>query len=144
MELARPLRVAPLTNVEGVQQVITLPMVAKIVNAGWNDGSVKWRVLPRDSDSLRLTTQGIETDSGLLNADCSAMPVTAFLADHRAETIDRVVAAVKDFREKNDAYQPGNLRDRTQRRRRPRRPKAGEDFQSATRSTCAWPRATSA
>lgn len=100
-----------LSNVEGVQQVITLPMVAKIVNAGWNDGSVKWRVLPRDSDSLRLTTQGIETDSGLLNADCSAMPVTAFLSDHRAETIDRVVAAVKDFREKNDAFQPGNLRE---------------------------------
>jgi predicted RND superfamily exporter protein len=99
-----------LSNVEGVQQVITLPMVAKIVNAGWNDGSVKWRVLPRDSDSLRLTTQGIETDSGLLNADCSAMPITAFLSDHRAETIDRVVAAVKQFRKDNNAYQDGNLR----------------------------------
>jgi predicted RND superfamily exporter protein len=84
--------------------VITLPMVAKIVNAGWNDGAIKWRVLPRDSDSLRLTTQGIETDSGLLNADCSAMPITAFLSDHRAETIDRVVAAVKAFREENNAF----------------------------------------
>jgi predicted RND superfamily exporter protein len=102
-----------LTNVEGVQQVITLPMVAKIVNAGWNDGAIKWRVLPRDSDSLRLATQGFETDSGLLNADCSAMPVTAFLADHRAETIDRVVAAVKQFREDNDAWHPGvNLREK--------------------------------
>jgi predicted RND superfamily exporter protein len=99
-----------LSNVEGVQQVITLPAVAKIVNAGWNDGAVKWRVLPRDSDSLRLATQGFETDSGLLNGDCSAMPITAFLSDHRAETIDRVVAAVQDFRERNHAYQPGNLR----------------------------------
>ncbi len=101
-----------LTNVEGVQQVMTLPGVAKIVNAGWNDGSIKWRTLPRDSDSLRLATQGFETDSGLLNSDCSAMPVTAFLADHRAETIDRVVAAVKEFREKNGAWHPGvNLRE---------------------------------
>jgi predicted RND superfamily exporter protein len=100
-----------LSNVEGVQQVMTLPMVAKIVNAGWNDGAIKWRVLPRDSDSLRLTTQGIETDSGLLNADCSAIPITAFLSDHRAETIDRVVAAVKEFRTENNAYQEGvNLR----------------------------------
>jgi predicted RND superfamily exporter protein len=101
-----------LTNIEGVQQVITLPKMAKIVNSGWNDGSIKWRTLPRDSDSLRLATQGFETDSGLLNADCSAMPVTAFLADHRAETIDRVVAAVKDFREQNNAWHPGvNLRE---------------------------------
>lgn len=102
-----------LSNVPGVQQVMTLPMAAKIVNAGWNDGSIKWRVLPRDSDSLRLATQGFETDSGLLNADCSAMPIMAFLSDHRAETIDRVVAAVKDFREANDAWHPGeNLREK--------------------------------
>ncbi|MBB5207587.1 efflux RND transporter permease subunit [Chiayiivirga flava] len=101
-----------LANVPGVQQVMTLPMAAKIVNAGWNDGSIKWRVLPRDSDSLRLATQGFETDSGLLNADCSAMPIMAFLSDHRAETIDRVVDAVKDFREANDAWHPGeNLRE---------------------------------
>ena len=51
-----------LANVPGVQQVITLPMAAKLVNAGWNDGAIKWRVLPRDSDSLRLATQGFETD----------------------------------------------------------------------------------
>lgn len=101
-----------LTNVPGVQQVITLPMAAKLVNAGWNDGAIKWRVLPRDSDSLRLATQGFETDSGLLNSDCSAMPVTAFLSDHRAETIDRVVASVKDFREANGAWHEGvNLRE---------------------------------
>jgi len=100
-----------LSNVEGVQQVITLPRVAKIVYAGWNDGSIKWRVLPQDTDSLRLATQGFETDTGLLNSDCSAMPIITFLADHRAETIDRVVAAVKQFREENNAWHPGkNLR----------------------------------
>ncbi|MEO8010093.1 MAG: MMPL family transporter, partial [Dokdonella sp.] len=84
-----------LRNVEGVAQVMTLPMAAKIVNAGWNEGNVRWRVLPRDADTLRLATQGFETDTGLLNADCSAMPIMAFLTDHRATTIDRVIAAVK-------------------------------------------------
>lgn len=96
-------------NVEGVEQVITLPAAAKVVNAGWNDGSVRWRVLPRDPDTLRQATQSFETDSGLLNADCSAIPITIFTSDHQATTIDRVVAAVKDFREKNNAYVPGNL-----------------------------------
>ena len=96
-----------LANVDGVQQVISLPQAAKLVNAGWNDGSVSWRILPRDSDTLRVATQGFETDSGLLNGDCSAIPVTAFLADHRAGTIDRVIAAVREFRDANDAFVEG-------------------------------------
>jgi len=103
-----------LGNVEGVQQVVSLPQAAKIVNAGWNDGSIRWRALPRDSDTLRLATQGFETDSGLLNADCSAIPVTAFLTDHKAETITRVVNAVKEFREANDAWSGGNTNLREQ------------------------------
>ncbi|KFL36958.1 efflux RND transporter permease subunit [Arenimonas donghaensis] len=99
-------------NVEGVEQVITLPAAAKIVNAGWNDGLAAWRVLPRDPDTLRQATQSFETDSGLLNSDCSAIPITIFTSDHRATTIDRVVAAVKEFRQANGAYAEGNLRVR--------------------------------
>jgi uncharacterized protein len=100
-----------MTNIEGVRQVISLPMAAKIVNAGWNEGNIRWRVLPRDPDQLRVATQGFETDSGLLNSDCSGMPVMIFLTDHKAETIDRVVDAVKAFRADNDAWHPGvNLR----------------------------------
>ncbi|KAA2285028.1 efflux RND transporter permease subunit [Arenimonas fontis] len=99
-------------NVPGVEQVITLPAAAKLVNAGWNDGSLRWRILPRDPDTLRQATQNFETDSGLLNADCSAMPVTIFTSDHKADTIDRLVGAVKEFRQANGAYVDGNLRER--------------------------------
>ena len=103
-----------LRNVEGVAQVMTLPMAAKIVNAGWNEGNLRWRVLPRDADTLRLATQGFETDTGLLNADCSAMPIMAFLTDHRATTIDRVISSVKQFRQDNHAWAGGtvNLREK--------------------------------
>jgi predicted RND superfamily exporter protein len=95
-------------NVEGVQKVLTLPMVAKIVNAGWNEGNPEWRVLDRDPYVLRQAISGIETSTGLLNADCSAMPVLVFTEDHRAATIRRVVDAVKRYR---DAYNllPENL-----------------------------------
>ena len=96
-----------MANVPGVVQVMSLPMAAKLVNAGWNDGSVRWRVLPRDSDTLRQATQNFETDSGLLNADCSAIPVTIFTADHQSSTIDRVVAETKRFRQENKATDPG-------------------------------------
>ncbi len=89
-------------------------MAAKIVNAGWNEGNIRWRVLPRDNDALRQDTQGFETDSGLLNQDCSAMPVMMFLTDHRATTIDRVVGAVKKFRDDNHAFASGNANLREQ------------------------------
>ena len=95
-----------MSNVEGVVQVMSLPMAAKLVNAGWNDGSIRWRVLPRDQDTLRQATQSFETDSGLLNADCSAIPVTVFTSDHQSSTIDRVVAETKKFRTDNKAYDP--------------------------------------
>jgi predicted RND superfamily exporter protein len=87
-----------LANVEGVQKVITLPMVAKIVNSGWNEGNIKWRILPRDNYVMRQALGNIETDTGLLNADCSAMPIQVFTVDHRAETIARIVDRVKDLR----------------------------------------------
>ena len=85
-------------NVEGVQSVIGLPTVAKMINAGWNEGSPKWRVLPRNASSMSQAVTYIDTSTGLLNGDCSVMPVMIFTADHKAETIDRVVAAVKEFR----------------------------------------------
>jgi predicted RND superfamily exporter protein len=91
-----------LANVEGVQKVITLPVVAKVVNAGWNEGNVKWRILPRDRYVMRQALSNIDTDTGLLNRDCSAMPIMVFTTDHRAETITRVVERVKELRQELD------------------------------------------
>ena len=88
-------------NVEGVQDVITLPFVAKVASAGWNEGSLKWRVIPREPAQLTQSTRYISTDTGLLNQNCDVVPVMIFLRDHRAETIARVVAAVKDWRSGN-------------------------------------------
>lgn len=78
-------------NVEGVQRVVALPMVAKIVNAGWNEGNLRWQILPRNRFVMRQNLQDVGTSSGLLNRDCSAMPIMVFAQDHRAETIDRIV-----------------------------------------------------
>jgi predicted RND superfamily exporter protein len=88
-------------NVEGVQDVVTLPYVAKIASAGWNEGSLKWRTIPREQAQLTQSTRYIETSTGLLNADCNIVPVMLFLRDHRAQSIERVVAAVKSWRAAN-------------------------------------------
>jgi len=88
-------------NVAGVQDVITLPFIAKIAIAGWNEGSLKWRSIPREQTQLTQSTRYIETSTGLLNDNCDVVPVMMFLADHRAGTIERVVTAVKGWRNAN-------------------------------------------
>lgn len=87
-----------LENVEGVQSAVSLSTVAKVVNTGFNEGNLKWRSLPRNSTSLVQSTARIETSTGLLNRDCSVMPIILFLEDHKAETIERVVAKVKELK----------------------------------------------
>ena len=86
-------------NVTGVRPVVGLPSVGKVINAGWNEGSLKWRVLPRNQSVLVQAVSFVPTSSGLLNADCSVMPVLIFTSDHKAETIATIVSAVKSFRE---------------------------------------------
>lgn len=94
---------ARMNDVPGVQSVLALTTLAKVVNGGWNEGSLKWRVLSRDPVVLAQSVTPIDTSSGLLNTDCSAMQVMIFTKDHKGETLARVVQAVKDFaRENND------------------------------------------
>lgn len=85
-------------NVPGVQTVIALPQVAKIVTAGWNEGYPTWRVLSRNEQVLVQALARVETSTGLLNRDCSVIPVMVYTVDHKAETIERVIAEVKEWR----------------------------------------------
>ncbi len=85
-------------NVPGVQSVFGIAGVAKYANAGWNEGSLEWRVLPRNPSTMAQSVTYIDTSTGLLNTDCSVMPVTMYTADHKAETIERIVREVKQWR----------------------------------------------
>ena len=86
-----------LRMVPGVQSIISLPSMAKIVNAGYSEGSLKWRVLPRNKQALAQAVSPIETATGLLNSDGSVMPIMIFLTDHKAETLLAVTTATKEF-----------------------------------------------
>ena len=88
-------------NVEGVQSVRGLAGAARNINAMWNEGSLKWRTLPRNHYTLVQSVSPVPTSSGLLNLDCSVMPVSIYATDHKAETIERVVDAVKAFNRAN-------------------------------------------
>ncbi|PAW62314.1 MAG: RND transporter [Opitutia bacterium Tous-C1TDCM] len=84
-------------QVPGVQSVVSLPGMAKMVNAGYSEGSLKWRILPKNQQALAQAVSPIETATGLLNSDGSVMPVLIFLADHKAETLQAVTDATKAF-----------------------------------------------
>ena len=88
-------------NVEGVQSVAALTAVVRGLASGLKEGDLKWRTLPRDPYVLAQAGAYVPTGSGLLNADCSVMPVMIYTADHKAETIARVVAAVEGFSAEN-------------------------------------------
>ena len=83
-------------NVEGTQSVMSLPGLARNINAGFNEGNLKWRQLPRDSTMMAQSVTPIDTASGLLNPDCSAMQVLVNTTDQQGETLKRLVAEVKN------------------------------------------------
>lgn len=87
-----------LENVPGVRSVQSLAYSAKQINAGWNEGNLKFRALPRNSDALSQAIGPVGTGTGLLDYNCQMLPIQVFLVDSRAETIKTVVDAVKTFR----------------------------------------------
>lgn len=90
-------------NTAGVTSTISLPWAAKKVNAAFSEANPKWKVLPRNRYTMVQAITPIPTSSGLLNPDCSAMAVLVFTADHRAETIEGIEQATRDFNAANAA-----------------------------------------
>jgi predicted RND superfamily exporter protein len=82
-------------NVKGVQSAVSLPSVMKIINAGYYEGNLKWRIISPNQFALAQALSNVPSSTGLLNNECSVMPIILFLKDHKAVTIDRVVEQAK-------------------------------------------------
>jgi predicted RND superfamily exporter protein len=87
-------------NVPGVQSTVSMVTVSKLVTKGMNEGNLNWSALSRNQTILNTSIQ--RAPSTLLNQDCSMAPVIIYLNDHKAETLENVVAAVESFKEKYD------------------------------------------
>jgi uncharacterized protein len=91
-----------LQQVDGVQATIALPDAIRQITAGTFDGNPKWASLNRNQDVLNYGAQQASVNNrDLFNTNCSVMPVVAFLADHKAETLERVVKAASAFAREN-------------------------------------------
>lgn len=88
-------------NVEGVQSAVSLATLSKMMGKALNEGSLKWAALSRNQSVLN-SAMGRAQEERLINPDCSMTPVILFLADHKAETLNTVVAAVEGFKAEFD------------------------------------------
>jgi len=90
-----------LSNTEGVIGTASLPALVKIGASGFNEGNPKWGDMPRDKRSMASFIGLVGEGSGLYDPRCTVLPINVYLVDHKAETIKRAVAVVKDFRAQN-------------------------------------------
>ena len=82
-----------------MQTTVALTNAVRQITAGSNEGSPKWLTIARNQDVLNYGAQQASVNNpDLFNTDCSVMPVIAYLSDHRAETLDRVVAGRQRLR----------------------------------------------
>ncbi|MBV8468351.1 MAG: MMPL family transporter [Burkholderiaceae bacterium] len=93
--------VAAIEHVEGVQAVKSFADQLRTYNQGYNEGSPKMNVVPLDPVNYAGLTTEIARGRGYVSTDASMSAVHIYLADHKATTINRVIAAIKDYRAAN-------------------------------------------
>ena len=84
-------------NVDGVTEVISLSGVARQAASGYAEGNPKWNYVPRHDRALGFVTSIADPSTGLLNENCTILPVYIFTEDHKATTIEHVIHAVQDY-----------------------------------------------
>jgi predicted RND superfamily exporter protein len=92
-----------LRQVPGVQTTVSLADAVRQITAGSFEGNPKWLTLNRNQDVLNYGAQQASVNNpDLFNTECSVMPVIAYLADHKAETLDRVTRVGEEFARQHD------------------------------------------
>lgn len=86
-----------LSGVAGVRSVASLATVVKGINAAWAEGNPRHYALQKGEGLLALSVDYVPPATGLRSLDCRVLPIYVFAADHKAETITRLLDAVKAF-----------------------------------------------
>lgn len=91
-----------LQQLPGVQTTLSLTNAVRQITAGTYEGNPKLNSIQRNQDVLNYAAQQASVNAPeLFNNDCSLMPVIAYLKDHKADTLDEVVAAAERFAQAN-------------------------------------------
>lgn len=93
--------VAAMETVPGVQAIKSYANQLKTYSQGYNEGHPKMAVIPIDPSNTATLATEIARTRGYVNTDCSMSAVHFYLKDHKASTINRLIAEVKSFRANN-------------------------------------------
>ena len=85
-------------NIDGVVSVISLSSIAKRGMSGYAEGNLKWSYLPRNDRALSFASSVVGPESGLMNENCSIMPIYIFTEDHKATTISHIIEEIENYK----------------------------------------------
>jgi len=84
----------------GVDSTNSLALLNRRMLVGLSEGNAKWYELQNNQAMLNMITAS--APRGLYNEDCSLLTLYAYLTDHKAETLTRLVDVVEKFAAANN------------------------------------------
>lgn len=101
-QLAQELR-----QTEGVQATSSLAESTRFITAALNEGSGKWLTISRDQGitNAAVSAAMIATPD-ITNTSCAVSPLIAYLADHKADTLNRVLKVSEAFAAEHNSVNP--------------------------------------
>ena len=87
-----------LAQLPGVQRTVSLADTVRSYTAGGFEGNPKWLTISANQGIIDpQINNALAWNSEFVTPSCSMTPVLAYLTDHKAETLNRVVAAAEAF-----------------------------------------------
>ena len=89
-----------LEQLPGVEATNSMAKLSRYATVGYNEGNFKWLdLIPNDAALGAVQTRAPRE---FFNQGCNLLSVYVYLQDHKAETLERVVAAVETFAAANN------------------------------------------
>lgn len=84
-------------GVSGVQSVVSVSSLAKVVIGANNEGNPRWEALPRSSRGLSQGAKAYDPDNGMNTSNCQAIQVQIYTANHEGATIAHIIREIRRF-----------------------------------------------
>ncbi|KWR83084.1 efflux RND transporter permease subunit [Cupriavidus sp. IDO] len=84
-------------GVSGVQSVVSVSSLAKVVIGAYNEGNPRWEALPRSSEGLSQGAKAFDPDNGMNTPNCQAIQVLIYTANHEGATIAHIIREIRRF-----------------------------------------------
>jgi predicted RND superfamily exporter protein len=92
-----------LRQTAGVQTTASLATMVPFITTALFEGNGKWMTISRNQDIINTSvSSALIASPDLTNMKCSVTPLIAYLSDHKADTLNRVLKATEAYAAVND------------------------------------------